>query len=210
MTNTDIDLKALKANAASIPDSDLAEELENAVVGSPSANYPEAIAWRQALLDERWRRAGIDLDSLTDDGDVIDLPDGRKLRLRVEHDDINPFNEYETYGKIETGVRTGFTDDGRPDGFDGNSERLMHQCWWQPPTDGPKRGTEEFAKFRRLVLDLINYGMHWVALEVLDSEDAYGRPIVVSVASLGGIDSLEDGYLAEVVKELGDELGLVG
>jgi hypothetical protein len=203
-------LAAIKANAAAVPTEDLAKEIAfaQAAVPSPSAEHPEAVAWCAALLDERWRRAGIDIEALTSDGDVIDLPDGRKLRLRVEHDDQDPFGEYETYGKVEAGVRNDYTNDGRPSGFDGNSEKLAQKVWWQPPAGAPQRGTEEFRRFRSLVIDLLNYGMHGVTLEVLDGKDAYRRPIVVQVANLGGIDSLEDGYLADVVKELAEELEL--
>jgi hypothetical protein len=154
-----------------------------------------------------------DLTALTDDGDTVDLEDGRTARLLISPDDINPFDEFDCYGKVSPIARRSM-DQGlpRPPGFDGNAEKL-YACgtdafWWQPPADGPKRGTEEFAQERRLVIDLASWGMKRVALEILDGTDAYGRPIVVNVASLGGIDSLEDGYLAEVVSELAAELDI--
>ena len=70
------------------------------------------------------------------------------------------------------------------------------------------RGTPEFAEFRRLVLDLLEYGYKGVTLELCDGTDAYGRPVVRDVASLWGIDSLDNGYLAEVISELAGELDI--
>lgn len=150
----------------------------------------------------------IDLSSLTSDGDTLDISEGRTLRLKVWSDDQDPFREYEVYGRLAWADRNSNPEGHRPDIFDGNAEKIRHDAWWQPPTDGPRRGTPEFDQFRALVRDLIEYGMHGVTLEVLQGEDAYYRPIVVEVASLGGIDSLENNYLAEVVKELADELGI--
>lgn len=195
MTNT--------ADYTTLSDQDLAQELETTQANNADGRLADRAL---ALRIEQWHRAGVEIEDLTQDGDVIDLPDGRKLRLRIQPDDTNPFTEYETYGKVEWANRR--YERQRPDGFDGNAE-ILNGAWWQPPADGPKRGTEEFAKFRQLVLKLIEFGMETVILEVLDGEDAYHRPIVTQVTSLGGIDSLEDGYLAEVVKELGEELGLV-
>ena len=151
-----------------------------------------------------------DLTALTDDGDTVELEDGRIARLLVTHDEINPFDEYECYGQVASVARW-HQDQQRPSGFNGNAEKLTifnDVIWWQPPADAPQRGTDDFAKLRSLVIDLASFGMKSVALEILDGTDAYRRPIVVDVASLGGIDSLEDGYLAEVVSQLAAEVGL--
>lgn len=151
----------------------------------------------------------LDLSDLTDDGDLMELPDGRTLRLRVEVDmDYDPFVDMDYYGKIASLDRYGRQ---RPEGFTGNAEKLSifnDVIWWEPPTGpdfGVKRSDPGFKEFRSLVQDLASFGGKVVTVEVLDGKDAYGRPIVVGVASLGGIDSLENGYLAEVVKELVDE-----
>lgn len=152
-------------------------------------------------------RIGVpDLSGLQDDGDTLDLGDGRTLRLRIEPDFIDPFVEYETYGKVQVADnRSGGRYATRPKGFDGNSEKLHignnGPFWWQPPDD-VKRTDDGFRKLRSLVIDLLERGMYVVLLEVLQGTDAYRRPIVVSVASLGGIDSLHNGYLAEVLGDL--------
>jgi hypothetical protein len=144
-----------------------------------------------------------DLTALTDHGDTVELEDGRTLRLLIRPDEYNnPFDVYDCYGKVAPLDRHNRQ---RPDGFDGNAEKLTifnDVIWWQPPADAPQRGTEEFAKFRSLIIDLASWGAKVVTLEILDGIDAYGRPIVVAVANLAGIDSLEDGYLAQVVSEL--------
>ena len=154
----------------------------------------------------------IDLTSLTDDGDTLDLEDGRTLRLRIELDFIDPFEEFDAYGKVAANTYNSLTGRSqRPEGFDGNAEKITvynDVLWWQPPPGAPDRGTPEFAKFRQLVSDLASWGMKIVFLEVLSGLDAYRQPIVVDVASLGGIDSLEDGYVHEVVSELAAEVGL--
>jgi hypothetical protein len=96
----------------------------------------------------------------------------------------------------------------RPDDFDGNAEKLWLSSdfvWWQPPPDVP-RTSEHFAAFRSQVRSLAEYGYCGVIVELLDGEDAYHRPIVREVASLWGIDSLDNGYLREVVGDLLSEL----
>lgn len=144
-----------------------------------------------------------DLATLTDNGSTLDLEDGRKLRVLIASDDINPFDEYECYGKVSS-VHHNRDRDERPRDFNGNAEKLWasgDQYWWQPPND-VKRSDPEFRKFRSLVIDLLAFGMTYVALEVLQGEDAYHQPIVVKVAGLGGIDSLGNGYLEEVLGDL--------
>ena len=80
----------------------------------------------------------------------------------------------------------------RPDGFDGNAEKLSYgngDCvWWQPHSDGPKRGTPEFEQERKHVRDLLEFGMCGFILELLEGKDAYRQPIVTKVASLWGIE----------------------
>jgi len=158
------------------------------------------------------------VDDLAEDGDCHDLDDGRTLRLRIQPDeDFDPFLETDHYGDIvhveDRSLRnreTGRYE--RPARFDGNAEKLdasrSDQVWWQPPADGPKRGTPEFAAFRTFVEELLQRGCYVVTVEVLCGEDAYGHPIVVDVASLGGIDSFADGYLATIVTDLISDLNL--
>jgi hypothetical protein len=79
--------------------------------------------------------------------------------------------------------------------------------WWEPPSGDYALATEaDVDKFASHVRDLVEYGFYGVVLELCDQLDVYGHPIVVDVASLWGIDSLEDGYLASVVSDLASEL----
>lgn len=157
------------------------------------------------------------VEMLTSDGDTYDLDDERTLRLRIEADDNNPFAETDVYGEVIHAEDRSLYEKNtgrwhRPDHFTGDAEKIQggrsDTYWWQPPKDGPKRGTPEFVKFRALVRDLIEFGSKIVVIEVMKGTDAYGRGIVIEVASLGGIDSLDDGYLAEVVADLVTELDL--
>lgn len=155
-----------------------------------------------------------DLAKLDRDGAVLDIGDGRALRLKVRPDDTNPFDgDQEFYGRIASVDSVPVNDYGhreRPEDFTGNAEKLWigrsDQVWWEPPAEGPKRGTPEFEEWRAHVRQLGELGYVGVVLELLEGADGYGKPIVRKVASLWGIDSLEDGYLSEVVSELWAEM----
>jgi hypothetical protein len=41
-----------------------------------------------------------DLAQLSGDDDTMELDDGRTLRLLIKPDDINPFDEFDCYGRI--------------------------------------------------------------------------------------------------------------
>lgn len=153
--------------------------------------------------------------TLYDDSDTATLTDGRTVRLRIEPDQDTDIQDYEAYGSVAWvrphPYRVGH--DQRPEGFDGNAEKLWtcengSECfWWQPPTDLVHgRGTPEFASLRQLVRELVTWGFKSVGVEVLDGTDAYDRPIVVDAAWIGGVDSVDDGYLAELVSDLLGEL----
>ena len=176
------------------------------------ARYATTDAAHLAYLDAR----GVPLEDLTDDGDEVETSSGT-LRLRVEPDEIG-FDTWsdDCYGRVE------YVDDrprhyvgqypARPDGFDGNAEKIHVRdgaYWWQPPAD-IVRGTDVFTRQRRLVRDLLDYGFSSVGLELLKGTDAYGRPIVTNAAWLGGVEPNADAdYLAEVVRDLASELGLI-
>lgn len=151
------------------------------------------------------------LAQLADDGDVLKLDDGRMLRLRIEVDQDFSINDYDGDGKTEQHAHS-YSEDRpqRPAGFTGNAEKIQvdrgYWMWWEPPADGPKRGTPEFIAERARVRDLLECGFKGVVLELCVGIDAYGRPIVVGSESLWAIDSLDNGYLAEVVSELAEEI----
>ena len=156
----------------------------------------------------------LDLAELQDDGDTLELDETRALRLKIEVDqdsDVTSDEFYGAFGEPRRDINTGR--EIRPAGFTGNAEKLhygqraYYPIWWEPPKD-VKRSDPNFSKFRQIVQDLLDFGYKCVTLELLEGKDAYGRPIVTRTASLWGIDSLDNGYLAEVVRELIDELEL--
>lgn len=155
----------------------------------------------------------VDLEDLRADGDTVKMDDHRELRLRIEVDQDATINDDEADGKVEW-VR-GDRDWSpmrypRPNGFDGSARIIDHDngyaLWWQPYeglTD------EQIRSERPRILDLVRYGFKGVILELLETiVDSQGgsHTVVVDTASLWGIDSLENGYLLEVVQELAAEL----
>jgi hypothetical protein len=142
---------------------------------------------------------------LQDDGDTVDLADGRMLRLRIEVDQDASINDYDSDGKV-TWSRGG-EGTTRPAGFNGRARIIEvdypDRLWWQP-CDGLT--DEQIRAETPRIRDLVRYGFKGVILELCAGVDAYGRPIVVDAASLWGIDSLDDGYLATVLSDLVGEL----
>lgn len=156
----------------------------------------------------------LDLSSLTEDGDTLELADGRLLRLRVEPDPDFSINDYDADGKIAWGTRDDYGEH-RPAGFDGSAEKLNiydHgvSLWWQP-YEGltAKHGSYEWEQERRRIQDLATYGFVGLVLELCQGKDAYARPIVVRTASLWGIESTaDDDYRRELINDLASELEL--
>jgi hypothetical protein len=148
----------------------------------------------------------LDLSSLTDDGDTLELDDGRMLRLKIECDEDASINDYDADGKVEW-TRSNSFGSVRPAEFSGRARKIdvdyPYSLWWEPwegATD------EQIRESIPRIVDLVRFGFKGVILELLQGEDAYHRPIVVESASLWGIDSLDNGYIHEVVSELADEL----
>lgn len=143
--------------------------------------------------------------TLTHDGDTVDLEGGDTLRLVFRPDDSNPFEEADSYGRVEWARRSRRNQQQRPSGFDGNAEKLYvggDAFWWQPPAD-VKRTGPGFDALRTTVRDLAEFGYIGVVVERLSGQDAYQRPIVVNVASLWGIEPDPDPeYLQTVVADL--------
>lgn len=141
------------------------------------------------------------------DGGTAALPGGVTLRLTLEADDIDPFDD--TVGAGEWCGRIAWRDNRRaqrPDGFDGNAEvvRISGDAyWWQPGADAPTRGTDEFAHYRRTVLDLAETGYAIALLDVEIGRDATRRPIVAGRSVLGGIgwDGMDPSYLRDMVED---------
>ena len=74
---------------------------------------------------------------------------------------------------------------------------------WQPPSD-IKRGTPEFHDLAILVRDLVEYGFYLVYVELLHGVDAYHRPIVIDMDVVGGVDSVSNSNVSDLVRELVD------
>ena len=133
--------------------------------------------------------------------------EGATYRAKVEPDeDTSVFDNGDWAGEfawVKTDRWTG-RDETRPAGFDGAARKLSvgrsaDRIWWQPPACVPADKLDGFAS---TIVDLIEYGYVTVIVERLDGTDAYGAPVVVDFASLGGIDSLGNGYGAVVIEDL--------
>jgi hypothetical protein len=163
------------------------------------------------------------IDALADDiGSTYGAPNTHKVgsvlwRATLEPDELSWSENLRDHGDVwgdtaypdhrpnDYGYR-----DARPEGFDGNAEILRvgrnDPIWWQPPADVP-RTSPHFAELRRQVSDLLEYGFQVITVERCEGTDAYGRPIVVAAASLGGIEPYADGaYLRELIGDLVDEV----
>lgn len=159
----------------------------------------------------------MDLSKLTQDGDTLDLEDGRKLRLRIEPDqDYDPFEDTDVFGKraaLNAGSHNLTGERERPEGFDGNAEKLLdyqgYGFWWQPPQD-VKRGDPQFTAVRDEAMEAATYGGYILYLELLKGEDAYRRPIVTKVAEVYGVDFASLTDIKEFVVELWGELQAQG
>lgn len=157
--------------------------------------------------------------ALYNDGDTETLPDGRVLRLRLEPDQNHSVNDYESDGRIEWTRRNDYGAV-RPSTMDGSARVIdtdwPYDLWWQPPGKEIIGDTPwDDATMRReaaRVADLVRYGFQGVILELVghtpgQGADAYGRPVVVGVASVWGIEwDVDAAHLAEVVAELAAEV----
>ena len=147
-------------------------------------------------------------------GDTETLPDGRVLRLRFEPDQTHSVNDYESDGRIEWTRRNDYGAV-RPSTMDGSARVIdtewPYDLWWQPPGKEIIGDTpwddDTMRREAARVADLVRYGFQGVILELCQGADAYGRPVVVGVASLWGIEwDISADYLAEVVSDLAAEV----
>jgi hypothetical protein len=147
---------------------------------------------------------------LRQDGDTLDLEDGRTLRLRLEPDQDASINDYESDGKVEW---TRGNDYGpvRPDDFTGRARILNkdhgYSLWWEPYHELTE---EQIRSEEYRIRMLVEYGFQVVVLELCEGTDAYGHLVVKEVACLGGVewDADNNGYLDSVVSDLLAELDI--
>ena len=157
----------------------------------------------------------VDVSTLCEDGDTLEIDETRTLRLRVEPDDRSLLDDQGPdmwCGELEW-VRPNRDYVGRymtrrPDGYNGRARILErdngYALWWQPPTDVPDDRLDSFAATLR---DLLEYGYVGIVLELLEGTDAYGRPIVTRSESLWGVEwNADRHYVDDVVSDLWAEM----
>lgn len=153
----------------------------------------------------------IEHSNLDHDGAVLELGEGRALRVRIEPDPDYSINDYDSDGKVAvvTRDRDRCCDAPRPAGFNGRARKLWtydgYRFWWQPYEE--LTDAQIVADVER-IRELMTFGFHGVILELCDGVDHYGRPIVRDAASLWGIDSTDPAYVRDVVADLVTELSL--
>ena len=163
------------------------------------------------------------LDALTDDGDTYELPDGRMLRLHIEHDPDSDINDYECYGRTEQFChRYSEGKVERPADMDGSARKIEvdqgYWMWWQPDKDmkSAKAWGGEADQYERVfrdylnhVTDLLRYGFRTVGVSLHEHvTDSLGNDHLVELTAeyIGGVDSTDDSYLRELVSDQINEL----
>lgn len=144
----------------------------------------------------------------TEADEVVDLPDGRSLRLRCEQDDYSVLDD-DWYGKIAPEKYRWGTREYRPEGFNGRARKIRTRSdtfWWQPPDDVTD---DQLNNLLNTLVDILEYGYSVLTLELLAPErDIYGYRPVLAAASLGGMEPFpDDDHVRDVVADLACELG---
>lgn len=150
----------------------------------------------------------IDTTKLRDDGDTLELPNGRTLRLLITPDDGFTINEFDCYGRTEWVSKNWLGHHTRPESMDGQARVISSDyrsvCWWQPPAD---IAAEHISEILKSVRDIQEFGFQVWTLELLNGTDAYGRDVVVSYSTTGGIEPFTDSDCADsIVRDLLSEL----
>ena len=133
----------------------------------------------------------------------LDLEHGYFLELTVAPDDIDPFDFFDCYGKIESTCSRY-----RPSGFDGSAEiidrRWGEAVWWQPYREGRKLYNS--PKDRRRVIDLLEYGLKVATLTLYGPANSVVGSHTVDIDSVcvGGLEPLEDpkDYAADLLSDI--------
>lgn len=158
--------------------------------------------------------AGEYLAELADDGDKVELADGRSLVLKIESDpDTSVMDDGDWFGALEWARHDGQ----RPDGFDGRARVVRHdwpeRLWWQPPSDVTD---ENLPKFQSHLSDLLEWGYSQVGLELHEwVTDSTGNEhdVIVDEAWIGGGDltptTYDRQYVGTLVRDLAHDLAEV-
>ena len=124
-------------------------------------------------------------EALREHGDTMPLPDGRTLRLRVTPDDSTGMDDFDLYGEAWPTEHTDRTV---------KLLSIVGPFDWEPPADYESMHEDDKASLRVLVGEIVSFGFSAVWLELLDGEDAYGSPVVVDYAVIGGVEPLAGDY----------------
>lgn len=156
------------------------------------------------------------LEELTDNMDRVVLPDGRTVQLKIEPDPYCTINDYDCYGRIEW-TRNNEYGPVRPSDMTGRAQILDRDwrgsygsaLWWEPYSDKDFVPTEEqIRRERSQIRDLVEYGFMQVGVEVLE-ECPKCQNVHVAVSHwIGGVDSIDEPYIHELVNDALAELGI--
>lgn len=147
-----------------------------------------------------------------------------KYTVECWSDEDASINDYDCYGKVSEYIQYWFQHKPRPEGFTGRALKIDADrsgfVWWEPYGDEygytDEHGEHHSRKWEQLprteqhreknaVTRLIQQG--FVGITVSRYEKCnMGHYHVTQTASLGGIDGLDNGYGAEVVADLVNEV----
>lgn len=162
----------------------------------------------------------MEVDSLADLRDAEDrvtLEDGRTVILRIEPDPTTTINDYDCYGRVEW-TRNGEYGPVRPNDMTGRAQILDRDwhgsygsaLWWEPYSDKDYvPDAEQIRRERMHIRDLIEYGFMSVGLVVMEDCPNCGRAHVSNEWWVGGVDSIEEQYVKELVADALVKLDLV-
>lgn len=151
-------------------------------------------------------------------GDDVTIGDGRILRLTIVDDDWDTSSMFDEdcFGRLQwIDTRVSRYNRSRPDWCDG-SARIIHvmgnggSYWWQPPSD-IKSDVDAIRKMAKCLVDVLEYGLQIVTVEICRNEvDYYGNPIVDDAMSIGGVGWHvgDNDYRRGIVADLLTEIGL--
>lgn len=157
------------------------------------------------------------IDDMRDNEDRVTLKDGRILVLRIEPDPYCSINDYDCYGRIEWTRNNGYGPV-RPSDMTGRAQIIERDwrggsygsaLWWEPYSDsGYVPTAEQIKKERSQVRDLIEYGFMQVGLVVLEECPNCQKVHTAQEEWIGGVDSIEEPYVKELVSDLVSQLEL--
>lgn len=164
----------------------------------------------------------IDTSDLTDDGDLLELGDRFRLRLKIEPDDVSVNDHFGqepnvmTYGAVSKYCYD-YARDGhepRPEGFTGRARKIEvghgYWVWWEPfnyEGEWDRKTPDEQRKEIDWITDLLQSGFVQVGLELEELvSDSLGNEHWVEIASewVGGVDQFYPELIGQLAEEMPD------